>query len=79
MSDEPLWRRYRRFIRPDPRRDVDDEIAFHLSMRIDEYEKAGLSSADAREEAMRRFGNVTQVVGECEEIGRHRAERGRRS
>ena len=79
MSDEPLWRRYRRFLRPDPRRDVDEEIEFHLSMRIDEYEKAGLSPADAREEAMRRFGNVTQVVGECEEIGRQRVERGRRS
>ncbi len=78
MSDEPLWRRYRRFLRPDPRRDVDDEIAFHLQMRIDEYERSGHSSADAREEAMRRFGNVNAVLDECHDIGRHRAERGRR-
>src|SRR5688572_22460765 len=79
MSDEPLWRRYRRFLRADPRRDVDDEVEFHLSMRIDEYEQAGLSAAEAREEAMRRFGNVSEVLGECHEIGRQRAERGRRS
>src|SRR5688572_29478462 len=79
MSDEPLWRRYRRFLRADPRRDVDDEVEFHLSMRIDEYEQAGLSAAEAREEAMRRFGNVNEVLGECHEIGRQRAERGRRS
>jgi predicted permease len=79
MSDEPLWRRYRRFLRADPRRDVDDEIEFHLSMRIDEYERAGLPAVEAREEAMRRFGNVNEVLGECHEIGRQRAERGRRS
>ena len=78
MSDEPIWRRYRRFLRPDPRRDVDDEIAFHLQMRIDEYERSGRSSADAREEAMQRFGNVNAVLDECHDIGRHRAERGRR-
>jgi len=53
VSDEPLWRRYRQLLRPDPRRDVDDEIAFHLSMRMDEYERSGLSTPEAREEAMR--------------------------
>jgi predicted permease len=78
MSDEPLWRRYRRFVRPDPGRDVDDEIAFHLEMRMDEYQRTGRSSAEARAEAMQRFGNVDAVLDECHDIGRHRARRGRR-
>jgi predicted permease len=79
MTDEPIWRRYRRLLRPDPQRDVDDEIAFHLQMRIDEFERAGRSPVEAREEAMHRFGHVDQVLEECHEIGRQRARRGSRS
>jgi hypothetical protein len=33
MSREPLWRRYRDFLRRDPIGDVDDEVRFHLEMR----------------------------------------------
>src|SRR5215210_4252208 len=79
MTDEPIWRRYRRLLRPDPQRDVDDEIAFHLQMRIDEFERAGLSAVEAREAAMHRFGQVDRVLDECHEIGRQRARRGLRS
>ena len=32
-------RRYRRFFGGDPRRDVDDELAFHLAMRIEEMRR----------------------------------------
>ena len=40
-------------------RDVEDEIAFHLSMRQEEQQRTGSSPEDARLAAQRRFGNVT--------------------
>ena len=42
-------------------RDLDDELAFHLAMREADYRSAGLSDDAAREEARRRFGNVTHL------------------
>jgi putative ABC transport system permease protein len=58
--------------------DVDDEIAFHLEMRARELiEEDGLEPAAAREEALRRFGEMEAVRRRCEEIGRQTV-RGRR-
>ncbi|MGH9309418.1 MAG: ADOP family duplicated permease [Vicinamibacterales bacterium] len=37
----------------------DQEARFHLEQRIDEYVARGMSSEDAKREAIRRFGNVT--------------------
>jgi predicted permease len=42
-------------------RDLDDEIAFHLSMREAEYRASGASADAARYAARRRFGNVTHL------------------
>ena len=58
--------------------DVEDEIAFHLEMRTRELiEEDGLEPAAAREEALRRFGQMEEVRRRCREIGRQTA-RGRR-
>ena len=38
--------------------DVDEELRFHLDMRIDELVRAGMTPAAARSEAMREFGDV---------------------
>jgi predicted permease len=38
--------------------DVDDELRFHLDMRIDELVRTGMSPVAARAEAMRQFGDV---------------------
>ncbi|MFL6261264.1 MAG: ADOP family duplicated permease [Thermoanaerobaculia bacterium] len=58
--------------------DVEDEIAFHLEMRARELiEENGLESGAAREEALRRFGEMEAVRQRCREIGRQTA-RGRR-
>ena len=40
-------------------RDLDDELAFHLAMREDEYTGTGMTSEDARDAARRQFGNLT--------------------
>src|SRR5688500_4843624 len=42
-------------------RDLDDELAFHLTMREQELRDAGLAPDAARDEARRRFGNVTNL------------------
>jgi putative ABC transport system permease protein len=53
---------------PDIRKDVDDEIAFHLEQRQREFATGGLDEAEAREAALRKFGNVAKVAADCREI-----------
>jgi predicted permease len=56
-------------------REVDEEIAFHLAMREDRLRAAGLSDAEARSAARRRFGDVDRVAAACrvEDEARDRA------
>src|SRR3954470_14560125 len=62
MSNKlPIWRRYLRLTRPDVAADVNDELEFHLDMRIAENVRRGMSPADARAEALTRFGEVNRV------------------
>ncbi len=57
----PAWRRHARFLRPNPARDVDEELEFHLQSTIDELVASGLSRDAARETAQRRFGDVDRI------------------
>src|SRR5437764_6603211 len=59
--------------RPDPRRDVDDEIDFHLDMRTREFIERGMSPEDARRAASASFGDVDAIEASC------RAERATRA
>ncbi len=43
------------------RREIDDEIDFHLNMRRSEYRKSGMSNRDATVAARSRFGDVKDV------------------
>ena len=71
----PAWRRYLRFWRADLRADVDDELAFHLESRVQEYIAAGMSPDAARREALARFGDVERVRTTVEVIDReHQAD-----
>ena len=56
---------FRRLFGPDPRGDVDEELAFHLEMRIRELIEQGETPARARELAMRRFGDYDSSRNEC--------------
>jgi putative ABC transport system permease protein len=58
---EPRWRRYLRLVRADVPADVDDELAFHLEMRIEHNIALGMSAEEARREAIERFGDVGNV------------------
>jgi predicted permease len=57
----PLWRRYRAFFRPDVDADVDDELRFHLEMRIADFERRGHSRDEAERLARAQFGEVEDV------------------
>ncbi|MGI8497140.1 MAG: ADOP family duplicated permease [Gemmatimonadaceae bacterium] len=64
---------------PDPRRDVQDEIAFHLEMRAREMMERGMPEVDARRLATTSFGDRPAIEAECREIrGHHLRDRNRR-
>jgi predicted permease len=61
------------------RESVDAEFAHHLAMRMAEYEAAGMTPEQAREEALRRMGDTERYRRETRAIdGRARRRRGRR-
>lgn len=61
MSDVPRWRRYLRFARPNVAADVDEELQFHINMRVERNLALGMSAEDARRDALVRFGDVALV------------------
>ena len=74
----PSWRRYLTFWRPDVRRDVDDELRFHLEEREAELEGAGLTPTAAHRQALEEFGDVAAVRDALRDIDeRMLATRGR--
>ena len=60
--------------RPDPRRDVTDEIGFHIDMRVQELIEQGMSREDALREARRHFGDVAAIEAECRDVRTVRAQ-----
>jgi predicted permease len=54
-----LWQR------PAVKREIDEELRFHLEQRTAEKLAAGMSPEEAAREARKRFGNVQRVREEC--------------
>ena len=69
------WRRFRGLFGLDPGGDVEDELSFHLDMRIRELIDRGESPERARELALRRFGNLERSRLECVAIDERRRHR----
>ena len=61
MKDTPRWRRYLRFARPNVSADVDEELQFHVAMRVERNISLGMTPDTARREALGRFGDVSLV------------------
>jgi len=72
MSDTPLWRRYLRLTSRDVAADVDDELTFHVEMRVERNLALGMDPDSARREAARRFGDLSAVRGALVEHDAHR-------
>jgi predicted permease len=71
--------RYRDFIRPDPKRELEDELRFHLDAETEALIAEGLSPEEARKQALARFGDVDSFLGECGASDRRRLRRKRRT
>jgi hypothetical protein len=59
--------------RRDPRRiafDVEEELQFHIEMLERAFTAHGMSSADAKAAALKRFGNPDRIRNQCVEISR---------
>ena len=69
------WDRFRSWFGPDPKVDVEEELDFHLEMRIRDLIARGESPERARELALRRFGDYESSRTECVEIDERRSRR----
>jgi predicted permease len=54
--------------------EVDDELAFHVEMRIRQYLAEGMTLDEARAAAIGRFGDIDEVRATCRRLGREREE-----
>lgn len=74
------WRRrFRSLFGLQPRADVEQELAFHLEMRVKELIERGESPPRARALALSRFGNYEATRHQCEAINERRRRRMRRT
>jgi putative ABC transport system permease protein len=71
----PAWRRYARFFRGNPARDVDDELAFHIQSTIDELVAGGMQREAAYEQARAKFGDVERIGETLYTLSRERERR----
>ncbi|HWG35748.1 MAG TPA: ABC transporter permease, partial [Gemmatimonadaceae bacterium] len=70
LSPPPRTRRFWRRWRPDPTADADAEVQFHLESQIAEYvATAGMTPSEAREAALRRFGDVDTISNVLHQLG----------
>ena len=69
------WSRFRRLFGPEPKADVDVELAFHVEMRARELIEQGVPPERARALALRRFGDYDGSREACVEISTRRERR----
>jgi len=61
---------FKRFHRQRVERDIEEELRWHIELLTQEHLQHDMSFAEARDAALRRFGNVAQIKDECVEISR---------
>ena len=71
--------RYRDFLRANPRRELEDELRFHIETETEELIARGMSAAEARQQALAKFGDVDRFMAECGESDRRRLNRRQRT
>src|ERR1051326_1235820 len=64
-----LYRRARALLRSEAiHREIEEEMRFHIEMRAEENERAGMSRDEARREAEMRFGRLTRLKEQGYEV-----------
>src|SRR5262245_9239424 len=56
------------FQRVEVKRDIDEELRFHIEQRTTENVAAGMKPEDAAREARKRFGNFQTMREECRDV-----------
>ena len=74
----PTWRRYLRFWRSDVDADLDDEFRFHVDAEVEYLVARGWSAEAARDDALRRFGDVDAFRRDCRAADERRMGRAQR-
>ena len=74
-SRAATWRRYLRFWGPRAAADVDDELRFHIEMRVRDYIARGMTEDEARAATARRLGDLATNRAECLTITTRRERR----
>jgi putative ABC transport system permease protein len=69
------WRRYLCFWGPRAGADVDDELRFHIEMRVRDYMARGMTEDEARAATARRLGDLGTSRAECLTITTRRERR----
>jgi putative ABC transport system permease protein len=73
--DARSWRRYLRIWRRRVDADVEDELRFHLDMRVRDYRQRGLAPDEAERAAMARLGDLRGARDTCVAMGERRERR----
>jgi putative ABC transport system permease protein len=79
LSNEGHRRARHQVLRPRPRDEVAEELAFHLEMRTRELVRGGMAEAAARAAAVSRFGDLSGVASECRRLAEEREREMRRT
>src|SRR3984893_17843107 len=61
------WTRLRFLMSPKPKREIDDELQFHIEREAQEYIAAGLTPQEARRKAVVEFGGIESVRAQSHE------------
>src|SRR5258708_6232930 len=70
-----VWRRYLRFFGPKGAADLDDELRFHVDMRVGQLMARGMPEADARAATAQRLGDLAAARRACVAITNRRQRR----
>src|SRR6185295_1768230 len=62
---------FHRFDREVIERQIEDELRFHLELLTEHHLERNLPLPEARDAALKRFGNVEQIKEQCVEISRN--------
>lgn len=68
--DDLRARLFKLFHHKDIQCEVEEELRFHLELLTEEHLRQGLTLAKARDEALKRFGNIERIKNQCVEIHR---------
>jgi hypothetical protein len=71
-------KRILRDVRANPKRDVGDELAFHIDMRAAEFRAAGMAEDEARRAAIAAFGDVGAMRDQMTSVRQEDVEERRR-